>query len=153
MPPSLPPSLPLKTLSLLSPQPQEAVLTKAYAVDAIFEGADLTNAVVDRVAFDGANMRNTNWTNAVVTGGWRLLCCIRRPCCCLGSSGRGSGVFVCGVRGKGLAGGAGGGGNLAGVRTALTGSHPPPPRPHMHHPICMPDMHTPTCTPQCRVNL
>lgn len=33
---------------------QEAVLTKAYAVDANFSNADMTNAVIDRVDFTGA---------------------------------------------------------------------------------------------------
>lgn len=31
-------------------------------------GADFTNAVVDRVAFDSADLSNTNFTNAVITG-------------------------------------------------------------------------------------
>jgi uncharacterized protein YjbI with pentapeptide repeats len=34
---------------------QEAVLTKAYAVDANFSNADMTNAVIDRVDFTGVH--------------------------------------------------------------------------------------------------
>ena len=30
-------------------------------------GANFTNAVVDRVAFDKSDMSNTNWSNAVIT--------------------------------------------------------------------------------------
>lgn len=47
---------------------QEAVLTKAYAVNANFEGADMTNAVVDRVDFTGANLKGVKFINTVVTG-------------------------------------------------------------------------------------
>ncbi|GIL88464.1 hypothetical protein Vretimale_15375 [Volvox reticuliferus] len=47
---------------------QEAVLTKAYAVKANFENADMTNAVVDRVDFSGANLRGVRFINTVVTG-------------------------------------------------------------------------------------
>ena len=31
-------------------------------------GADMTNSVVDRVAFDGSNLSGVNFTNAVITG-------------------------------------------------------------------------------------
>jgi uncharacterized protein YjbI with pentapeptide repeats len=51
-----------------SPPPQEAVLTKAYAFNANLSGADLTNAVVDRVDFNGANLTGAQFVNAVVTG-------------------------------------------------------------------------------------
>eukprot|EP00198_Chlamydomonas_reinhardtii_P005793 XP_001695129.1 thylakoid lumenal 17.4 kDa protein [Chlamydomonas reinhardtii] len=47
---------------------QEAVLTKAYAVKANFEGADMTNAVVDRVDFTNANLKRVKFINTVVTG-------------------------------------------------------------------------------------
>eukprot|EP00775_Hariotina_reticulata_P012746 gene12746-12875_t len=47
---------------------QEAVLTKSYAVDANFEGADMTNAVVDRVDFSNAKLKGVKFVNAVVTG-------------------------------------------------------------------------------------
>jgi uncharacterized protein YjbI with pentapeptide repeats len=47
---------------------QEVVLTKAYAVKSDFENADMTNAVVDRVIFDKANLRGVKFTNAVITG-------------------------------------------------------------------------------------
>lgn len=40
---------------------QEAVLTKAYAVDANFSNADMTNAVIDRVDFTGA-ARSSGWS-------------------------------------------------------------------------------------------
>lgn len=33
------------------------LLLQAYAVNSNFENADLTNAVVDRVVFDGANLK------------------------------------------------------------------------------------------------
>ena len=52
----------------MRPAVQEAVLTKAYAVRSTFEGADMTNAVVDRVDFSGANMRGVKFVNAVITG-------------------------------------------------------------------------------------
>lgn len=47
---------------------QEAVLTKAYCVNTNFENANLTNAVVDRVDFDGSNMRGVQFNNTVITG-------------------------------------------------------------------------------------
>ncbi len=48
--------------------PAPARAAQAYAVNANFAGADLTNAVVDRVDFSGANLSSVNFTNAVVTG-------------------------------------------------------------------------------------
>ena len=33
-------------------------------------GADMSNAVVDRVIFDGSNLKGVKLVNAVVTGGW-----------------------------------------------------------------------------------
>ena len=50
------------------PHAQETVLTKAYAVGANLSGADLTNAVVDRVDFTKANLSGAKLVNAVVTG-------------------------------------------------------------------------------------
>ncbi|KAF8069616.1 TL17 [Scenedesmus sp. PABB004] len=47
---------------------QEAVLTKSYAVDSNLAGADLTNAVVDRVDFTNAKLNRVKFVNAVVTG-------------------------------------------------------------------------------------
>lgn len=41
---------------------------QAYAVKANFSGADMTNAVLDRVSFDGANLTNVKFVNAVITG-------------------------------------------------------------------------------------
>jgi hypothetical protein len=41
---------------------------QAYAVNTNFQGADMTNAVVDRVVFDGANLRGVKFINTVVTG-------------------------------------------------------------------------------------
>lgn len=43
-------------------------LLQAYAVGANFQGSDMTNAVVDRVAFDNANLRDVKFINTVVTG-------------------------------------------------------------------------------------
>ena len=43
-------------------------MTKAYAVGANFEGANLQNAVLDRVEFKNANLRGVNFINAVITG-------------------------------------------------------------------------------------
>ena len=34
----------------------------------LHSGADMTNSVVDRVAFDGSNLSGVNFTNAVITG-------------------------------------------------------------------------------------
>lgn len=42
--------------------------TQAYAVSANFSGADMTNAVVDRVVFDKANLKGVVFKNAVITG-------------------------------------------------------------------------------------
>lgn len=42
--------------------------TQAYAVKANFEGADMTNAVVDRVDFTNANLKRVKFINTVVTG-------------------------------------------------------------------------------------
>ena len=47
---------------------KERAPTQAYAVGADFSGADMTNAVVDRVAFDRANLSRVRFTNAVITG-------------------------------------------------------------------------------------
>jgi hypothetical protein len=41
---------------------------QSYAVDAILSGADLTNAVVDRVDFSNAKLNGAKFINAVVTG-------------------------------------------------------------------------------------
>jgi uncharacterized protein YjbI with pentapeptide repeats len=42
--------------------------TQSYAVSSNLEGADLTNAVVDRVDFTNANLKRAQFVNAVVTG-------------------------------------------------------------------------------------
>ena len=42
--------------------------TQAYAVGADFSGADMTNAVVDRVDFNKANLSRARFNNAVITG-------------------------------------------------------------------------------------
>lgn len=44
-------------------QPQSALTPGSLRA-----GADFTNAVVDRVAFDGSDLSNSTWTNAVITG-------------------------------------------------------------------------------------
>lgn len=41
---------------------------QSYAVAANLSGADLTNAVVDRVDFSNATLRGVKFINAVVTG-------------------------------------------------------------------------------------
>ena len=41
---------------------------QAYAVGSDFTGADLTNAVVDRVDFRKANLKDVIFANAVITG-------------------------------------------------------------------------------------
>jgi uncharacterized protein YjbI with pentapeptide repeats len=46
----------------------EVVMSKAYAVGAVFDGATFQNAVLDRVAFDGSSMVGVSFVNAVVTG-------------------------------------------------------------------------------------
>jgi uncharacterized protein YjbI with pentapeptide repeats len=43
-------------------------LLQSYAVDSILEGADMTNAVVDRVDFSNAKLKGAKFINAVVTG-------------------------------------------------------------------------------------
>jgi uncharacterized protein YjbI with pentapeptide repeats len=43
-------------------------MSKVYAPDANFSGANFTNAVIDRATFDGSDMIGTNFTNAVITG-------------------------------------------------------------------------------------
>lgn len=60
----MPCATPVRPLSCV----QEAVLTKAYAVRSTFEGADMTNAVVDRVDFSNANLKKVKFINAVITG-------------------------------------------------------------------------------------
>lgn len=47
---------------------RETVMTKMYGANANFEGADFTNAVVDRVEFKGAILKGVNFYNAVITG-------------------------------------------------------------------------------------
>jgi uncharacterized protein YjbI with pentapeptide repeats len=44
------------------------VALQSYAVDSILEGADMTNAVVDRVDFSRAKLKGAKFVNAVVTG-------------------------------------------------------------------------------------
>jgi hypothetical protein len=41
---------------------------QSYAVESILEGADMTNAVVDRVDFSRAKLKGAKFVNAVVTG-------------------------------------------------------------------------------------
>lgn len=41
---------------------------QSYAVESILEGADMTNAVVDRVDFSKAKLKGAKFVNAVVTG-------------------------------------------------------------------------------------
>lgn len=48
-------------------------VVQSYAVDSILEGADMTNAVVDRVDFSRAKLKGAKFINAVVTGEQRLL--------------------------------------------------------------------------------
>lgn len=43
-------------------------LLQSYAVESILEGADMTNAVVDRVDFSRAKLKGAKFVNAVVTG-------------------------------------------------------------------------------------
>lgn len=43
-------------------------MTKAYAVDADFSGADMTNAVIDRVDFSNTKLQGVKFVNAVITG-------------------------------------------------------------------------------------
>ncbi|EIE19575.1 hypothetical protein COCSUDRAFT_31020 [Coccomyxa subellipsoidea C-169] len=58
----------LKDAILPNSTMRETVLTKAYAVGANFSGADMTNAVIDRVDFRKANLSNVKFINAVITG-------------------------------------------------------------------------------------
>lgn len=44
------------------------VMSKAYARDSKFAGADFSNGVIDRVSFDGSDMRNAIFANTVLTG-------------------------------------------------------------------------------------
>lgn len=43
-------------------------MSKAYARDSKFAGADFSNGVIDRVSFDGSDMRNAIFANTVLTG-------------------------------------------------------------------------------------
>eukprot|EP00177_Eucheuma_denticulatum_P006746 GFKZ01012262.1.p2 GENE.GFKZ01012262.1~~GFKZ01012262.1.p2 ORF type:complete len:230 (+),score=26.92 GFKZ01012262.1:321-1010(+) len=45
----------------------EAMLSKSYAPNASFRDADFTNAVADRVNFDGADLSNAVFANAVLS--------------------------------------------------------------------------------------
>ena len=47
---------------------KEGQISKAYARDSKFVACDFTNAVVDRVAFDGSNMQKALFVNAVLSG-------------------------------------------------------------------------------------
>lgn len=52
---------------------------------AILSGADLTNAVVDRVDFSNAKLDGAKFVNAVVTGviaGWQCWCWSQHVACC-----------------------------------------------------------------------
>lgn len=49
-------------------------MLQSYAVDSILEGADMTNAVVDRVDFSKAKLKGAKFINAVVTGKGRHRC-------------------------------------------------------------------------------
>lgn len=53
-------------------------MLQSYAVDSILEGADMTNAVVDRVDFSNAKLKGAKFVNAVVTGGWGTAGCRRQ---------------------------------------------------------------------------
>lgn len=53
-------------------------------MDSILEGADMTNAVVDRVDFSRAKLKGAKFINAVVTGrkeGWGRLLQQGGVCC------------------------------------------------------------------------
>ena len=39
-----------------------------FPLDSTFDGADFTNAIVDRASFKGSSLRGTIFTNAVLTG-------------------------------------------------------------------------------------
>jgi len=47
---------------------KESVFTKVYAGKSDFTDADLTNVVIDRSVFAGANFTNAKFINAVITG-------------------------------------------------------------------------------------
>ncbi|KAL3940310.1 MAG: hypothetical protein SGBAC_005137 [Bacillariaceae sp.] len=47
---------------------KEAYFSKGYLQESNFEGADFTNAIVDRATFKGSSLRGTIFTNAVLTG-------------------------------------------------------------------------------------
>ena len=46
---------------------KEAQFSKAYLRDSNFEGADFTNAIVDRASFKGSSLRGAIFKNAVLT--------------------------------------------------------------------------------------
>lgn len=54
-------------------------LLQSYAVESILEGADMTNAVVDRVDFSRAKLKGAKFVNAVVTG--PLVVCVHVTAC------------------------------------------------------------------------
>ncbi len=45
-----------------------AIEKQAYARGAIFDGADLTNGIMDRIDLTDASLRNVKLVNAVITG-------------------------------------------------------------------------------------
>ncbi|CAJ1909494.1 unnamed protein product [Cylindrotheca closterium] len=47
---------------------KEAYFSKGYLMESNFEGADFTNAIVDRATFKGSSLRGAIFTNAVLTG-------------------------------------------------------------------------------------
>jgi len=47
---------------------KEAQISKAYARNSKFVGSDFTNAVVDRVSFDGSDMTGALFVNTVLSG-------------------------------------------------------------------------------------
>ena len=61
-------TLPFRPHCDTSRDPQEVVLSKAYAVGANFEGADMSNAVVDRTDLSGSNLKGVRFYNTVITG-------------------------------------------------------------------------------------
>ena len=46
----------------------EVIMSKAYAVNANFDGATFKNAVLDRVIFNNSSFKNVLFTNSVITG-------------------------------------------------------------------------------------
>ncbi|GKY95051.1 hypothetical protein MPSEU_000469400 [Mayamaea pseudoterrestris] len=46
----------------------EAYFSKGYLHDSNFDGADFTNAIVDRASFSGSTLRGTIFKNSVLTG-------------------------------------------------------------------------------------